>query len=240
MKKKEKLNPVIIILIILAALFVFTNGEFSLMSIVGADVTRAFPSEINPSSQFPIIYTISDSLDNNTIDSITDSVSGGCTFLEGTTLNNVSTFKFNVTERNTATLLLAPASGTCVFEGVYTSGTSTITLTTSRITVTVPAVVTNNTNNTNQTTCCGYQFINVTNTCKKIETCYTCPTDELTLTECNALIVTPNTTTETCAFYENYNSDSNSCELSSIWIIVGVVIGAGIIYYTTRKRGKKK
>jgi hypothetical protein len=126
MNKKAKQQGVYITIIIIAVLVVLgmlLQKNFGLFAIAGGtEITRSSPTTVNPSTTFTLTYT---STRTGTWGaSITDSVTGGCKFPDGT-----SSYKDVMlsSSGNTRTITItAPSSGSCAFSGDYKFGSESV------------------------------------------------------------------------------------------------------------------
>jgi hypothetical protein len=115
----------IIIICVVIGIIIFLTGMYAqkkvpIFSITGNEVVaRSAPTNVNPGSTFTLTYTVN-SASGIWGNSISDSVSGGCTFPSGqVTYKSVMLSDDGNTKSITIT---APSSGQCTFTGDYQFG----------------------------------------------------------------------------------------------------------------------
>jgi len=116
----KKQGKTFLILGILVAVAVFLGGA-GLFVITGDEtMTRDIPDLVNPSSTFQVTYTAVGT-SGSWGASIVDSVTGGCTFPDGST--ELRTVMLSADGDTKTLTMTAPASGSCTFNGDYKFGT---------------------------------------------------------------------------------------------------------------------
>ena len=138
-------NDYIVILIIIGILFVGgmfyqKYSPYTKFAISGNEIViRSAPLTVNPGSTFTLTYTVSQS-SGSWGNSLTDSVSGGCTFPSGSTIyKSVMLSDDGLTKTVT---INTPTSGSCTFTGDYQFGSySTHTMTNTVVNICSPVCI---------------------------------------------------------------------------------------------------
>lgn len=122
-----KQNNIGLILVIgIAALFLVSSNSSLFVSVPSSTIQRQAPNSVMPGSSFNITYS-ADSVYTKWGVSITDTISGGCTFQGGST--NYKTTLFSVGPVSETITINTPSSASvCKFSGDYQFGNESIKL----------------------------------------------------------------------------------------------------------------
>lgn len=231
--KQKKLNPILVVVIIIALIFIANKGNIFNMSIVSDTIERTVPASVTSGSTFNVVYTIPAELINVDMPSINimDNVSGGCLF---TTTSTNNTIIVPTTDVMVMSVLAPTVNSTCTFSGSYAVSTQTISIIDSTVNVVVP-VCTSVWSCTNSSWSKTIRVGTIDNYCGTL-------TQTCSDTKCNATPVLTNFTKAcpnhpTCKFYEkevNY-----MCELNYLYFGIGIIGIAGIGFYLYKRKKKK-